>query len=116
MLCRFGLGEVHSYLASVRNLSTGQRFRLCLAIAYARLRRPSRLAPSVLLADEFATSLDRTSAAIIARNLSRVITAGSSAAIVATCHDDLEKALRPVRVVRCDFGEYTVHAGMEVSR
>lgn len=110
VLSRFGLGEVYTYLSPACLLSTGQQFRLRLAMAYARLISPPGRT-GMLLADEFATQLDRTSAAIIARNFRRAITRDRRiSAIVATCHDDLEKALQPDVVVRCDFGEYEVRA------
>ena len=104
VLARFGLGEVHTYLSPAQHLSTGQRGRLQLAVAYARAMAGRE---RVLLADEFATQLDRFSAAVIARNLRRVLNADARlGAVVATCHDDLEKALRPDVVVYCDFGVY----------
>lgn len=106
VLARFGLGEVQAYLAQTQHLSTGQRSRLQLAVGYARAMTGR---DRILLADEFATQLDRFSAAVLARNLRRVLDADSAAgAVVATCHDDLEKALRPDVVVDCDFGVYHI--------
>lgn len=103
-LARFGLGEVYSYLSPAERLSTGQQSRLRLAMAYARATAGGG---RVLLADEFGTQLDGFSAAVIARNLRRVVDQERRiSAVVATCQDGLAKALRPELTVECDFGEY----------
>lgn len=108
LLCRVGLGEAHCYLATPSQLSTGQRFRLKLAMALAQLRRHTR-DTGVLLCDEFATQLDRISAMVIARTLARATRQeGSVCVVIASCHDDLEKALDPDVVVTCDFGQFTL--------
>jgi uncharacterized protein len=111
LLSRFGLAEARTYLAHPQQLCAGQRFRLRLALGYAQLlRRAGRSDAGVLLADEFATQLDRISARIIARNLARTVRRqGDIAALVATCHEDLGEALCPDAAVRCDFGQYIIH-------
>lgn len=109
LLARFGLGEPRTYLLLPHQLSCGERFRLKLAMAFSRASRVGRAnAPAVLIADEFATQLDRVTARIIARNLRRAIDGHATlCAVVATCHEDLSGALRPDQSVQCDFGRYT---------
>ncbi len=103
VLARFGLGEVYTYLSPASLLSTGQQSRLRLAMGYAKAMSQG----GVMLVDEFATQLDRFSAAVIARNLRRALANQDRvSAVVATCHDDLATALRPDVVIECDFGEY----------
>lgn len=104
LLGRFGLGEVYSYLSPARKLSTGQQFRLRLAMAWARtLACPS---PRMLLCDEFATPLDPISAGVLARLTRRQISAdGQLCMVAATCHDAITQALKPDLVIHCDFGQ-----------
>lgn len=105
LLCRFGLGEVYTYLSPARKLSTGQQFRLRLAMAWARMIAcPS---PRVLLCDEFATQLDPISAGVLARLVRRQISAdGRLCMVAATCHEAITQALKPDLLVHCDFGQF----------
>lgn len=114
-LSRFGLGEVWCYLSPASRLSDGERFRLRLAIAVHRATKivarqgsagARAGAGAVVLADEFANSLDRITARIVSRNLRRALTGSAVAAILATAHDDLEPALAPDSVIHCDFGAW----------
>ena len=122
LLSRVGLAEAWSYLRSPRQLSEGQRWRLKLAIGMRQSTgvpasagmdsrdqkqtcglKPARR-PTILLADEFAALLDRITAAIVAHCLRRAInTALNLAAILATSHEDLIRALAPDTIVYCDF-------------
>jgi uncharacterized protein len=105
MLGRVGLGEVWTYLRTPAELSEGQRWRLKLALGLWRLRDRE----GVLVADEFCAVLDRISARVVARCLRKTIDGNPQiAAVVASSHDDLQAALRPDVVVRCDFGEVKV--------
>ena len=118
LLARVGLAEAHTYLRRPAELSDGQRWRLRLAVALARCmtlhaRGGTASTPTLLVADEFAAVLDRVSAAVVARSLRRSIDRLSRvgvgvAALLATSHDDLEAALLPDAVARCDFGPVTV--------
>lgn len=109
LLARFGLGEVYAYLSPARQLSTGQQSRLRLAMAAMHLMRR---AGGVMICDEFATRLDRYTAAIIARAMGRFIQSQAEhSAIVATCCDGLDRALRPAWIVRCDFGSTAIVRG-----
>lgn len=109
LLGRFGLGEVYTYLSPARKLSTGQQFRLRLAMAWAQTI--TCRAPRVLLCDEFATQLDPVSAGVLARLTRRQITAdGRLCFVAASCHEAIARALRPDLVVRCDFGHFSLLA------
>lgn len=105
LLGRFGLGEVYTYLSPAHKLSTGQQFRLRLAMAWARaIACP---APRVLLCDEFATQLDLISAGVLARLTRRQISAdGRLCMVAATCHSAITQALKPDLLVHCDFGQF----------
>ena len=110
-LARVGLGEAWTYLRTPGELSDGQRWRLRLAIALDRAARAAAAradARAVLVADEFAALLDRVTACVVARSLRRAIDAHPRvAALVATSHHDLTRALAPDVVVHCDFGRVT---------
>ena len=105
LLGRMGLGEVYTYLSPARKLSTGQQFRLRLAMAWARtIACPSQ---RVLLCDELATQLDPISAGVVARLTRRQISADTRLCMVAaSCHDAITQALKPDLVVHCDFGQF----------
>lgn len=116
LLCRVGLGEARTWLLCPHELSDGQRWRLRLARGLfgvmrsgGRARKQGMAPPPALLAsDEFCAVLDRVSAAVVARCLRRTIdrlcrVGVPVSAAVATSHDDLEPALLPDEVVRCDF-------------
>jgi len=59
-----GLNDVFCLLNSPANLSEGQKWRFCLAMALAEKRE-------FIFADEFCTNLDRVTAAVIAYNVQR---------------------------------------------
>jgi ABC-type ATPase with predicted acetyltransferase domain len=101
MLARAGLSEAHVLAAEVRSLSEGQRFRLALAVALHRAARgvgQFRLpggVPPLILVDEFASMLDRTTAKTVARMFRRCVRACGVRAVVATGHDDVLESLAP---------------------
>jgi hypothetical protein len=105
-LSRVGLGEAATYLRTPSELSDGQRWRLRMAMAMHHVQGAAA-GKTVIVADEFAATLDRISAMVVARALRRSIDASSAcgpAAIVATSHTDLLDALGPDVVANCDFG------------
>lgn len=104
-LSRVGLAEAWCYLKTPMELSDGQRWRLRLALAMSRRNR--RGATTMILCDEFAALLDRVTAAVVARALRRCVSSSEHrvSALVATSHEDLVGALRPDKVIRCDFGK-----------
>lgn len=102
LLARLGLAEAWLLLTPATRLSEGQRLRLRLAAALA-----SAPPGALLLCDEFASVLDRVTAAAVARGLCRAIRRADPAAVaalLATAHEDLHEALRPDHVAWCDFG------------
>lgn len=109
-LSRVGLAEVWTWLRRPRELSEGQRWRLRLALALERAERATR--PLTLVSDEFAAVLDRVSACIIASALRRAVDSHPTtlAAILATSHDDLDRALDADLRIDCDFGQHTLRS------
>ncbi|MEX0777922.1 MAG: ATP-binding cassette domain-containing protein [Phycisphaeraceae bacterium] len=121
LLSLAGLNDAWVMLRTPAELSDGQRYRLRLAHAIAKVSNwPEKLdgaqrrlrfseagsnptqptAPplTLILADEFAATLDRLTAAIIARNVRRWTRrpqARQVCFIAATTHDDLLEALEP---------------------
>ena len=95
-----GLSDAFVLLRKPRELSDGQRFRLRLAHVMA-------LAPdtfTVILADEFAATLDRVTAAVVARNTRRWVSTAPVCLIAATTHDDLLDALAPDVLIEQHLG------------
>jgi hypothetical protein len=112
LLSHVGLAEAWSYLRTPAELSEGQRWRLKLALAMHESQKckNDRFSRTILIADEFAALLDRVTAAIVARCLRRSIDATPKlAAIVATSHEDLTRALSPDWLITCDFRLIEVH-------
>lgn len=116
LLALAGLGDAFVMLRRPAELSDGQRYRLRLAQAMAAVEArvcgvgggvchdtnatpatPHTPSPTpLLLADEFGATLDRTTAAVIARNLRKWVTRhGRVCILVATTHDDLLEPLDP---------------------
>ncbi len=117
-LSRVGLGEVWTYLKHPDQLSSGQRFRLRVAIALMMTARgsddsgESEAGHRILHCDEFAGELDRVSACVVARTIRRALDEASACgAILATSRRDVEEALRPDWVIECDFGDCRVRVG-----
>jgi ABC-type ATPase with predicted acetyltransferase domain len=97
-LARAGLSEAHVLLRAPAELSEGQRFRYRLAQFFAS-------DVDVLIADEFAATLDRITARIVAWQLGKFVRASGKAAIVATTHDDLAEDLEPEVTIYKGLGE-----------
>ncbi|MEM6457882.1 MAG: ABC transporter [Planctomycetota bacterium] len=94
-----GLNDAFVMLRRPGELSDGQRYRFRLARAMAEVElgvAADAGGLTVVLADEFGATLDRTAAAAVARNVRRWVTAGRPVAFVAaTTHDDLLEPLCP---------------------
>jgi uncharacterized protein len=103
-----GLNDAFVMLRRPAELSDGQRYRFQLARLLLQLDSlpvPADHRPrAVLLADEFGATLDRTTAANIARNLRRFVTAAHLAAVLATTHDDLLEPLAPDVLIEQHLG------------
>ena len=75
-------------------LSTGQRYRLSIAMALAKK-------PNLLTIDEFCESLDNYATAAVCRHFQKVIKRDHIAAIVATANSSrIVAELRPDRILR----------------
>lgn len=111
LLSRVGLADAWSFVQKPTELSDGQRWRLVLAMLLVRAEQTR--GPVVIVMDEFASLLDRVTAAIVARSLRKLLDAGAFRAgvVVATAHDDIARALRADCVVTCDFGQFHVEKG-----
>lgn len=111
-LARAGLGDAFVMLRAPGELSDGQRFRLRLAQLMIRVEDDAGETPSrdqsrphpIILADEFCATLDRRTAAILARNVRRWISRTNATLIVATTHDDLLEPLQPEVLIWKDLG------------
>ena len=69
LLSMCGLADAAALLTPAGRLSEGEKFRLCLARAIGESSRRG----TVLLIDEFASTLDAVTAAILARRLRRIV-------------------------------------------
>lgn len=104
-----GLNDAAVMLRKPEQLSEGQRHRLRLAQAMAVAeRRPE--AWSVLLVDEFGSTLDRITATALARSIRRWVRRSNVCLVAATTHDDLLEPLAPdVLVEVAPGGQCHVH-------
>ena len=108
-LSQAGLNDAAVMLRTPSQLSVGQRHRLQLAQAIAVAHRADA-DWSVLLADEFASSLDRTTAHALARSTRKWVTRSNICLVAATAHDDLLEPLSPdVLVELSPGGQCEIH-------
>ncbi|MCW4018011.1 MAG: hypothetical protein NWF00_04945 [Candidatus Bathyarchaeota archaeon] len=98
LLSKVGLNDAFLFLRKYSQLSDGQRFRY-------RLAKFLESEKQWLLADEFAATLDRDTAKIVAFNLQKLARQQGKAVIAATTHDDLLEDLAPSVHVHKRFGE-----------
>jgi len=107
-----GLNDAFIMLRKPTELSDGQRYRLRLAQVMAMIEAdvcPDRL--SVILADEFCATLDRTTAKTLARNIRKWVSTSRACFIAATSHDDLLEPLDPDTLIEQQLdGRMTVLA------
>lgn len=106
LLSLAGLNDAFVMLRKPSQLSDGQRYRLRLAQAMAMseaMPSPDRL--TVILADEFCSTLDRGTAKAIARNVRRWVTRSGTCFVAATTHDDLLESLSPDTLLEKHPGE-----------
>lgn len=113
LLSAAGLSDAFVLLRSPAELSDGQRYRLQLALAlHAALEpQPNHALQSpappltLLLADEFGATLDRVTAAVLARSLRRWTRRHPQICfIAATTHDDLLEPLEPDVLIHKPLG------------
>jgi ABC-type lipoprotein export system ATPase subunit/GNAT superfamily N-acetyltransferase len=98
LLSKVGLNDAFLFLRKYSQLSDGQKFRY-------RLAKFLESEKQWLLADEFAATLDRDTAKIVAFNLQKLVRQQGKAVIAATTHDDLFADLSPSVHVHKRFGE-----------
>jgi ABC-type lipoprotein export system ATPase subunit/GNAT superfamily N-acetyltransferase len=98
-LAAAGLADARAMLKPPAQLSLGQRWRLALAIALNRAR--GSRGPALIIADEFASTLDDLTARAVARLLRRAVDRHPRlAAAVATTRNHLATQLAPDRHTR----------------
>lgn len=112
-VCRWlslaGLNDAAVMLRKPKQLSEGQRHRLRLAQAMATAEQ-SPATWSVLLIDEFGSTLDRITAKALARSIRRWVSQSNVCLVCATTHDDLLESLAPdVLVQVAPGGQCDVH-------
>ncbi len=88
LLSTAGLNDVFCVLNQPANLSDGQKYRFRLAAALASGKR-------FIFADEFCTSLDRITAAVIAYNIQRYAKRNKVTFILASSQEDILLDLAP---------------------
>lgn len=99
-LAASGLAEPLLWARRPGELSEGQRARLGLALAMARVPRDRR---ALLVLDEFCSGLDRVAARGVSRTLRRWVSGRARlVAVCASAHEDLAAWLRPDALVRVD--------------
>lgn len=97
-LAAAGLADATLLARRGAELSAGEHARLEVALALARARGDGEV---WLLLDEFASVLDRVTAATVARGVARAVRrAGGVRLVAATAHDDVRAWLEPDVVVR----------------
>jgi ABC-type ATPase with predicted acetyltransferase domain len=98
LLSRVGLNDAFLFLRSYRQLSDGQKYRY-------RIAKLIESKKQWWVLDEFAATLDRDTAKIIAWNLQKVARALGKAVVAATTHQDLLEDLSPDLHVHKRFGK-----------
>jgi len=98
LLSRVGLNDAYLFLRRYPELSEGQRYRY-------RIARMVDEGRPFWLADEFCSTLDRTTARIVAYNIQKLARRSGAPLVVATTHGDLEGDLAPTICVRKGWGE-----------
>jgi len=102
-LASAGLAEPRLWAMPASCLSVGERARVCLALAMHRAKPGD-----VVIADEFATPLDRVNAYSLARTMRRWAINRNIILIAASAHEDLESMLDPDLVIDMNSGQTRV--------
>jgi ABC-type lipoprotein export system ATPase subunit/GNAT superfamily N-acetyltransferase len=98
LLSKVGLNDAFLFLRRYGELSDGQRYRYKIARMIDEDKK-------FWLADEFCSTLDRTTAKIVAFNIQKLARRSGATLIVATTHTDLEEDLNPSILIRKGWGE-----------
>src|SRR3989304_5343264 len=100
LLSKVGLNDAFLFLRTYNQLSDGQKYRY-------RIAKLMESGKQWWLMDEFAATLDRDTAKIVAFNLQKLARQQGKAVIAATTHGDLLEDLNPSVHVHKRFGEGT---------
>ncbi|KYH39677.1 MAG: Sigma 54 interacting domain protein [Candidatus Bathyarchaeota archaeon B26-2] len=103
LLSRVGLNDAYLFIRRYRELSDGQKYRY-------RIAKLMESGAQWWIMDEFAATLDRDTAKIVAYNLQKQARRMGRAVVAATTHTDLFQDLAPSVHIHKRFGrEVTVH-------
>ncbi|MEM1589349.1 MAG: ABC transporter ATP-binding protein, partial [Candidatus Bathyarchaeia archaeon] len=103
LLSHVGLNDAFLFLRTYRQLSDGQKYRYKIA-------KLMESQAQVWILDEFASTLDRDTAKIVAYNLQKIARKTGKTALAATTHTDLFEDLNPSVHIHKHYGkEITVH-------
>ncbi|MCS7114534.1 MAG: hypothetical protein N0A00_03915 [Candidatus Bathyarchaeota archaeon] len=103
LLSRVGLNDAFLFLRTYRQLSEGQKYRYKIA-------KMMESQAQFWIMDEFAATLDRDTAKIVAYNLQKLARQNGKAVLAATTHTDLFEDLNPSVHIHKRFGkEITVN-------
>ena len=98
LLSRVGLNDAFLFLRKYDELSEGQRYRY-------RIAQMIDSGKKFWLADEFCSTLDRTTAKVVAFNIQKLARRSGATLVVATTHTDLEEDLCPSVLIRKGWGD-----------
>lgn len=98
LLSKVGLSDAFLFLRRYTQLSDGQKYRYKIARMIDSGKR-------YWLADEFCSTLDRTTAKVVAFNIQKLARRSGATLVVATTHTDLEEDLNPSILIRKGWGE-----------
>ena len=98
LLSRVGLNDAFLFIRKYEELSEGQRYRY-------RIARMIDSGKKFWLADEFCSTLDRTTAKVVAFNIQKLARRSGATLVVATTHTDLEADLCPSVLIRKGWGD-----------
>jgi len=98
LLSKVGLNDAFLFLRRYPELSDGQKYRY-------RIAKMIDSGKPYWICDEFASTLDRTTAKIVAYNIQKLARRGGTTLIVATTHIDLEEDLNPSIRIQKGWGE-----------
>ena len=103
LLSRVGLNDAFLFLRTYKQLSDGQKYRYKIA-------KMIESQVQFWILDEFAATLDRDTAKIVAYNLQKLARQQGKAVLAATTHTDLFEDLNPSVHIHKRFGkEITIH-------
>ena len=100
LLSKVGLNDAFLFLRTYEQLSDGQKYRYKIAKMVE-----SKAEAQFWIADEFAATLDRDTAKIVAYNLQKLARQNGKAVLAATTHTDLFEDLRPSVHIHKRFGK-----------